>query len=92
MRSSTFSSLRGLLAMALLGTASAASPGGLGVGAPIVPIQQALRAQPNKRVRTGDKYTPVSSYPNGPGWTQAKVKRMAKKRRNVLRNRKNHKA
>ena len=33
---------------------------------------------------------PPSMDPNGPGWTHAKVKRMAKKRRNVLRNRKNH--
>jgi hypothetical protein len=31
-----------------------------------------------------------ASYPNGPGWTQAQVKRMARKRRNVARNRRAH--
>lgn len=29
-------------------------------------------------------------FPNGPGWTQAHVQRMARKRRNKIRNRKAH--
>lgn len=29
-------------------------------------------------------------YTNGPGWSHAQVKRMAKKRRNVMRNRRAH--
>jgi hypothetical protein len=31
-----------------------------------------------------------SSYPNGPGWSIRQVKRMAKKKRNVAKNRRNH--
>src|SRR6185503_5530451 len=31
------------------------------------------------------------SYPNGPGWSQAQVQRMARKRRNKARNRRAHK-
>lgn len=30
------------------------------------------------------------SYPNGPGWTVAQVQRMARKKRNVARNRRAH--
>lgn len=87
-------SLRGLLAMAALGVASAASPGGLGVGAPLVPVHQGVRAGSPKRLRyAGGKPDDTGysgGYPNGPGWTHAKVQRMAKKRRSVIRNRKNH--
>jgi hypothetical protein len=80
--------------MATLGLMSAASPGGLGVGAPLAPVQQGARTGSPKSLRyAGGKPNNtsfVNSYPNGPGWGHAKVKRMAKKRRNVLRNRKNH--
>jgi hypothetical protein len=34
--------------------------------------------------------TPTTRAGRGPGWTHAQVKRMAKKRRNVLRNRRAH--
>lgn len=88
----TRTSLRGLLAMATLGLMSAASPGGLGVGAPLVPVIQGARPQATKRQTRQPSPDDVTSYPNGPGWTHAKMQRMAKKRRNVLRNRKNHKA
>lgn len=34
----------------------------------------------------------VGAAKRGPGWSRAQVKRMAKKRRNVLRNRRAHRA
>lgn len=39
--------------------------------------------------RIGDRPNPVTRYrrPNGPGWSQAQVKRMARKRRAVQRHR-----
>ena len=92
----TRTSLRGLLAMATLSLMSAASPGGLGVGAPLVPVQQGARTGTAKSLRYAggkpDNTNSIGGYPNGPGWGHAKVKRMAKKRRNVIHNRKNHKA
>lgn len=41
-----------------------------------------------QRRGAGGGYKP--SYPNGPGWTQAQVQRMARKKRNQAKNRRNH--
>jgi hypothetical protein len=71
---------------------AAASPGGLSLGSPTMPMVAAARPQATRRIRTGTSSHGVNSYPNGPGWTHAKVQRMAKKRRNVIRNRKAHRS
>lgn len=86
MRSSLMS-LAGLLAAATLG---AASPVGLGVGAPSMTINGGVRRQANQKIRTGTSANSTTSYPNGPGWGIRQVQRMARKKRNVKANRRNH--
>lgn len=41
------------------------------------------------RRRRGALHVSEWGYPSGPGWTHAQVKRMAKKRRNQIRHRRN---
>lgn len=83
--------LRSILAAAALSMAAAASPGGLGAGMPSSSVV-APRQNPSKRQRRhGDGALRAStSYRRGPGWTIAQVKRMAKKKRNVVKNRRAH--
>lgn len=90
MRSSS-QSLRGLLAAATIAAMGALAPGGVGVGMPGSTVVSP-RATPSKRQkRFGDgALNAAFRYPNGPGWTVAQVKRMAKKKRNVAKNRRNH--
>lgn len=83
--------LRSILAASALSMAAAAAPGGLGVGMASSSVV-APRQNPSKRQRRyGDgALRATHSYPNGPGWGIAKVKRMAKKKRNQAKNRRNH--
>lgn len=90
MLSSPLSGLRGFLAMAAIGAASAMSPAGLGLGYSILPVTASARPQATKRIRTGTSSHSPGSYPDGPGWGHAKVKRMARKARNVKANLRNH--
>lgn len=92
MRSSS-QSLRGLLVAATIAAMGALSPGGVGVGMPGSTVMSP-RATPSKRQqRFGDGALDAArSYRRGPGWTVAQVKRMAKKKRNVAKNRRNHKS
>lgn len=85
--------LRGLLAAAALGVAAAsgASPAGLGLGAPSSTVQAPSGKHERQRRNTRSPTSnDVSRYPNGPGWTQAQVQRMARKKRNQARNRRAH--
>ena len=83
--------LRSILAAAALSMAAAAAPGGLGVGMPGSSVVAPRRNASKRQRRYGDGGLRAShSYPNGPGWGIAKVKRMAKKKRNVIKNRRNH--
>jgi ABC-type sugar transport system substrate-binding protein len=80
-----FTSLRAAAVLAALGAAAFA--GGV-QPAPVPRSQQ--RQEVRKRVLFApnlERWTPAG---RGPGWTHAQVKRMAKKRRNVLRNRRAH--
>lgn len=77
-------------AAAFVGLGAAASPGGLGVGAPSTSIVSpqlaaARRESRTRNLRAGDRFCKP-----GPGWTQAQVQRMARKKRNQARNRKAH--
>jgi ABC-type sugar transport system substrate-binding protein len=78
-----FTSLRAAAVLAALGAAAFAG----GVQPAPVP-----RSQQRQEVRKRVLFAPAAlgrstRAGRGPGWTHAQVKRMAKKRRNVLRNR-----
>ena len=83
--------LRSILTAAALSMAAVAVPGGLGVGmassSVVAPRQNASKRQ--RRFADGALSAPTS-YRRGPGWTYAQVKRMAKKKRNVVKNRRAH--
>lgn len=70
-----------LMAAAMLGALA-------GSAIPITARQEAPRPQ---HIPTRRYYGYSFGYPNGPGWTVAQVKRMAKKRRNQLKHRRSRK-
>lgn len=55
-----------------------------------VPTRSAPGLAERLRRMTGGEYRPKSPRRRGPGWSFAHVKRMARKRKNVLRNRRAH--
>jgi hypothetical protein len=80
----------GFLALALLLGAGLA-PGGLGVGAASAPIMAPSMRTANRRLRSaGGVLAALRSYPSREGWTNARYRRAARKRRNVARNRRAH--
>jgi hypothetical protein len=91
MLASNYYSLPSLLAASMLGMAAMASPGGLGTGMPSSSIVSPRSSTKRREARRGDgALAAINRYPNGPGWGIRQVKRMAKKRKNVLANRRNH--
>ena len=68
----------------------------VGAGAPMVVVPPLLRTdrkvdvqaeavKPQRAVPTGKPFPRLFTYPNGPGWSAAHVKRLARKARNVRR-------
>jgi hypothetical protein len=74
------------LSSSLLAASALAMMAGAGAAASVVDTQP--RRTSGWHMNPPDGH--VWRYLRGPGWTQAKVKRMARKRRNVLRNRRAH--
>ena len=76
-----------------LGFAAAALPAAaaVGLGGPAIPMRAAATPTANRRISTRSPWAALHRYPNGPGWTYAQVKRMARKKRNQARNRRAHK-
>lgn len=65
--------------------------------APTSPLQKAQRAVQQAPVRSAERFSGWGSFGSrgsqrrrGPGWTQAHVGRLAKKKRNQARNRRAH--
>ena len=77
------------LAAGLMGSVGHALAGG-GI-TPAVTGSSYSRALPTPS-RSSSADVSESGYQNGPGWTVAQVKRMAKKRRNQNRNKREHRA
>lgn len=76
-------------AAAFLGL-GAAAPGGLGVGAPSMPLVGGGTQQQRRESRTKQMARAAVYRKTGPGWTHAQVQRMARKRKNQARNRRSH--
>lgn len=83
--------MRNLLSVATLGALSSFGASADVALAGTTPSRKFTKA-PNGMTKLSDVFglPPISpwNYPLGPGWTAAKVKRMARKRRNQLRDRK----
>lgn len=79
-RSRGFSMLAALAAVAMTGAAFAATPR----------REITVRRESIPEFSVAPNFYWNSQRRAGPGWTQAQQKRIAKKRRNVLRNRKAH--
>lgn len=69
---------------------AAAAPGGLGVGAPSIPIVGGMTQRERRESRFKQMARAAVYRKTGPGWTNAQVQRMAAKKRNQARNRRAH--
>lgn len=89
----------GLVVAAMMALAGAAGMGDVRVGGE-TKVVRASSASAERNMPSQQSYSPQAirgllgsyrwnppSYPNGPGWTCAHVKRMSRKRRNVVKHR-----
>ena len=79
-------SLSGILLAAALG--AGAGMGGMPYA--IQPTGVQVTSTVRKSTSDASRYVGEFNYPDGPGWSNRQVKRMATKRRNQARNKKSH--